>query len=123
MGLAKFLLSGKPYQNLKRNLRSLLITEESLRSIEESAREFISLTMADRRAEPFISGRRRVLATDQDMALDLTPHIRAMAENLKPECVGTPQLDVAMFLEIYSKCIRSGRRQDLANADSSQRKH
>lgn len=103
--LEDFLVSGEPYRHLKRSLRSRVTPDEFLHCIDESSREFINLTMADQRTKPFASNLRHVLTTRQDIALDLTIHIRAMATELKAECAGTPQMDVTIFLETYSQYI------------------
>lgn len=81
------------------------IPDESSKCIYNSARQFIDLAMTDRRTKPFVSGLRHALATRKDIAFDLTNQLRVMAAELKTECAGTSQLDVAIFLETYSQYI------------------
>lgn len=103
--LKQVLLSGEPFRLLKRNLRSLVIPDEFLHCIYESARQFITLILTDKRSGFLYHGLLEEIESGRDIASYLSVQVRLMAAELKAECTDISQLDASIFLKTYSQYI------------------
>lgn len=103
--LEQFLLSGEPFRLLKRNLRSLIISDELFDSIYESSMAFIDLLLAYRHIQSVGDGLRHTLQSGRDVQSDFNVQLRLMASELRAEYNDKSQLDVSIFLETYSSYI------------------